>query len=74
MINRGFPDGTVVKNLPANAGDIKSRGLTSGSGRSPGESHEQRDLAGYSPWGCKELDTTEATNTSSLRGASAVLL
>ena len=25
----------------------------------PGESHGQRSLAGYSPWGCKELDTTE---------------
>ena len=25
-----------------------------------GESHEQRSLAGYSPWGCKESDTTEA--------------
>ena len=25
----------------------------------PGEAHEQRTLAGYSPWGCKELDTTE---------------
>ena len=25
----------------------------------PGESHGQRNLAGYSPWGCKELDTTE---------------
>ena len=25
----------------------------------PGESHEQRNLVGYSPWGCKELDTTE---------------
>ena len=24
----------------------------------PGESHGQRSLAGYSPWGCKELDTT----------------
>ena len=24
----------------------------------PGESHEQRSLAGYSPWGCKELDMT----------------
>ena len=22
----------------------------------PGESHGQRRLAGYSPWGCKELD------------------
>ena len=26
----------------------------------PGESHEQRSLAGYSPQGQKELDTTEA--------------
>ena len=25
----------------------------------PGESHIQRRLVGYSPWGCKELDTTE---------------
>ena len=25
----------------------------------PGESHGQRGLVGYSPWGCKELDTTE---------------
>ena len=25
----------------------------------PGESHEQRSLAGYSPWGCKGLGTTE---------------
>ena len=26
----------------------------------PGESHGQRSLAGYSPWGCKELDTTKS--------------
>ena len=25
----------------------------------PGESHGRRSLAGYSPWGHKELDTTE---------------
>ena len=25
----------------------------------PGESHEQRSLAGYNPWGLKELDRTE---------------
>ena len=24
-----------------------------------GEFHEHRSLAGYRPWGCKELDTTE---------------
>jgi len=27
----------------------------------PGESHRQRSLVGYSPWGCKELDRTEQT-------------
>ena len=25
----------------------------------PGKSHGQRSLVGYSPWGCKELDTTK---------------
>ena len=29
----------------------------------PGESHGQRSLAGYSPWGRKELDTTEHINS-----------
>ena len=28
----------------------------------PGKSQGQRNLAGYSPWGCKELDTTEWLN------------
>ena len=27
----------------------------------PGESHEQRSLVGYSPWGCKELGVAEHT-------------
>ena len=27
----------------------------------PGESHGQKSLVGYSPWGRKESDTTEAT-------------
>ena len=27
----------------------------------PGKSHGQRSLAGYSPWGCKESNTTEVT-------------
>jgi len=27
----------------------------------PGESQGQRSLAGYSPWDCKEWDTTEVT-------------
>ena len=29
----------VVKNLPANAGDVKDVGSTPGSGRFPGEEH-----------------------------------
>ena len=51
---------------PCNAEDL---GSIPGSGRSPGEgntpvflpgeSHGQRSLVGYIPWGCKELDTTE---------------
>ena len=28
----------------------------------PGESHGQRSLAGYSPWGHKELDMTESSH------------
>ena len=32
----------------------------------PGESHGQRSLAGHSPWGCKEVDTT---NTFTLRSS-----
>ena len=28
----------------------------------PGESHGQRSLVGYSPWGCKESEITEGIN------------
>jgi len=27
----------------------------------PGETHGQKRLVGYSPWGCKELEIAEAT-------------
>ena len=30
----------------------------------PGESHGKRSLVGHSPWGCKELDTTEQLTLS----------
>ena len=33
----------------------------------PGESHGQRILAGYSPWGHKESDTTEHNETTNKR-------
>ena len=46
----------------------------------PGKSHGQRSLADYSPWGCKESDTTEQLGTlivwycaKSFGGAIAVL-
>ena len=51
------------KNPPPNAGDIRDMGSISDSGRSGGghgiplqlfllgESHAQRSLEGYSPWG-----------------------
>ena len=64
----------VIKNPPANGEDIRDTGLILGSGKIPwrgawqptpvslpGESHGQRSLMGYSPWGCKESDMTEAT-------------
>ena len=67
----GFFGGSAVKNLPNNAGTAGDVGSIPGSGRSPGrawqptpvflpgESHGQRSLVGYSPWGCKESDMTE---------------
>ena len=64
----------MVKNPPANAGDIRDMGSIPGLGgylwrrawqSTPAffsrESLGQRSLAGCSPWGCKELDTTEVT-------------
>ena len=30
----------------------------------PGKSHRQRNLVRYSPWGCKELDTTKQLSNS----------
>ena len=69
-----FPRGLAVKNPPVNAGDM---GLIPGSGRSPGwghgnplqyscleNPHGRRSLAGYSPWGHRELDTTEQLNSN----------
>ena len=62
----------VVKNPSANAGDIGDVGLIPGLGRFPGGGHgnplqyscleksqRQGSLGDYSPWGCKESDTTE---------------
>jgi hypothetical protein len=65
----------MVKNLPANAGDVKDAGSIPGLGRSlgvgnvfcsilAGKFHRQRNLTGCSSWGCKESDTTEHTHRS----------
>ena len=57
----------MVKNLPARqeTGSIPGSGRSPGEGNGnpppiflPGEFHGQRSLVGYSPWGCKESDTT----------------
>ena len=65
----GFPGGSDDKESACSAGDL---GSVLGSGRSPGEgngyplqysclenSMNRGGLGGYSPWGHKELDTTE---------------
>ena len=65
-----FPGGAL-----GNARDARDAGLIPGSGRYPGGRHDnplqysclenprQMSLAGYSPWGCKESDTTERLST-----------
>ena len=62
----------VVKNPPANAGDMRDTGSIPGAGSSPGErngnplqysrlenSMDRGALAGYSPCSHEESDTTE---------------
>ena len=71
--NSAFQIALMVKNLPANAGDIR-HGFNPWVGKIswrrvwhltpvflPRESHEQRSQAGYSPQGCTQLDMTEVT-------------
>ena len=48
----------------ADSGSIPGLGRSPGEVFLPGEFHGQRNLAGYSPWGCKELDTTEQPTLS----------
>ena len=72
---KGFRGGSAVKNLPVNVGDTEDVGLFDPQVRKirwrskwqftpvflPGESHGKRSMVGYNLWGCKESDTTEAT-------------
>ena len=70
----GFPGGTRGKESACQCRRHKRRRFDPWVGKIPwrrvwqptpvflsGESHEQRSLAGYSPWGHKELDMTEVT-------------
>ena len=70
----GFASGLDGKESAWNAGNP---GSIPGSGRSPGgghgnplqysgleNPHGQRSMAGYSPWGHKESDTTEPLTSS----------
>ena len=68
---KGFPDGSVVKNLPANSGDTADTGFISGLGKSPrgGNGNPlqysfQEDPIDRGDWwatvpGIAESDTTE---------------
>ena len=71
-IRRGFPGGAGGKELACQCTrrprrripgleDPLEKGMQPTPGFLPGESHRQRSLAGYSPWGHTEFDTTEAT-------------
>ena len=72
--NRDFPGGSVVKNPPANAGDVKfdpwlgkipwRRKWQPTPVFLPGKPHGQRSLAGYSPWGRIKLDITWQLNNN----------
>ena len=69
LLLHAFPGGSDNKASADNAGDLGSipgwrRSPGEGNGNPlqyflPGESHGQWNLVGYSPWGRKELDTTE---------------
>ena len=69
----GFPGGSDGKESACNAGDL---GSIPGLGRCPGEGHgnllkysclknsmDRGAWEGYSPWGHKELDTTQRLNS-----------
>ena len=69
-----YPGGSDGKESTCRIGDLNS---IPGLGRSPGEgngylipvflpeeSHGQRNLAGYNPWGPKELEKTEQLTLS----------
>ena len=76
-MNLGFPGGSDGKESACNAGDLGSiprfnpwkgkipwrRTWQSTPVFLPRESHGQRRLVGYSPWGPKQSDSTEQLST-----------
>ena len=66
MCCEGFPGGSAAKNLPAVQETLVEKNPWKRAWQPipvflPGESHGQRSLAGYSPLGHKESDTTDMT-------------
>ena len=72
LVPLGFQGGSVVKNPPTNAVDIRDACSIPGEDPwtskweptpvfLPGKSHGQRSLVSYSPWGRKGSDMTEET-------------
>ena len=73
----------MVKNLPAvqetqvwslGEEDPLEKGMATTPVFFPGKSHRQRSLAGYSPWGHKESDTTEQLTHTHLLIANTSLI
>ena len=75
---QGFPGGSLVKNPPANAGNIglipERREWQPTPVLLPGEFYGQRSLVGYSPWGGKESDITEQLTLSLFQAGLTILL
>ena len=73
----GFPGGLMVKNLPEmqetwvqslDREDPLEKGIVSTLVFLLGESHGQRSLVNYSPWGHKKSDMTERLTHTHLPG------
>ena len=75
VLSTGFLDSSMVQNPPAMQ-EMKETRFDSWVRKIPwkrkwnsttlllhGKSHEQRSLASYSPWDCKELDMIEQAYT-----------
>ena len=65
---KDFPVAQLVKRLPTmqetwvqslGREDLLEKEMQPTPGFLPGKSHGRRSLVGYTPWGCKESDTTE---------------